>query len=452
VTRAINAFLLSLALLCNCFGVHPLQVSENGRFLQTADGKPFFWLGDTAWLLFHRLNREQTLRYLDDRQTKGFNVIQVMLLRSTTDTSAAGDAALIDEDPPRPNPGGYWDHVDWVLDRAAERGIYVALVCSWGSLVSSGKLHEGNVEPYTRFVVNRYKAKPNLVWVVGGDVHGDRKTEVWQTMGRVIKELDSSHLVTYHPFGRTQSSTWFHNAPWLDFNMFQSGHRRYDQDETPNAKGEDNWKYVLEDYARVPAKPTLDGEPSYENLPQGLHDPKEPYWGSNEVRRYAWWSVLAGACGHTYGENAVMQMFQPGKGSGAYGVKSYWDEALDAPGAGQMQYVKQLMLSRPYFERVPDAGMVVDNGDRYDYVAASRGKTYAVFYTWTGRRFRVRLGVIAGAKVKAAWFDPRTGAYQQIGTFTNEGIQEFDPPGKPKHGNDWVLVLDEAKAEDDAGI
>jgi Protein of unknown function (DUF4038) len=30
-----------------------LKVSPNGRFLVKEDGSPFFYLGDTAWELFH---------------------------------------------------------------------------------------------------------------------------------------------------------------------------------------------------------------------------------------------------------------------------------------------------------------------------------------------------------------------------------------------------------------
>jgi hypothetical protein len=438
--------LLLIALACSTAPAQSLQVSQNGRFLQTADGMPFFWLGDTAWLLFQHLTREDTLRYLEDRQRKGFNVIQAMVIRTVEDTNAAGAAALVDKDPARPNPGSYWDHIEWVIDRARERGIYLGLVCAWGSVVNGGKLHSGNVEAYTRFLVERYRDKPNIIWIVGGDTRGDRHPEVWRSMGRLIKQLDPKHLVTFHPFGRTQSSAWFHNEPWLDFNMFQSGHRRYDQDTTPGAKGEDNWRYVQEDYARKPAKPTIDGEPSYENLPQGLHDPKEPYWNADHVRRYAWWSVFAGAFGHTYGENAIIQMHKPGW-KGAYGVRTYWQEGLEAPGSAQMQHLKKLILSRPYFQRVPDAALVVNNGQKHDYVTATRGDSYALLYAWTGRTFQVRLGTISGATLRAAWYDPRTGETHVVGTFANTGTREFDPPGEPAPGNDWALVLDDAKAK-----
>lgn len=47
-----------------------LRVSESGRHLATSAGEPFFYLGDTAWELFHRLNREEADLYLDNRAKK----------------------------------------------------------------------------------------------------------------------------------------------------------------------------------------------------------------------------------------------------------------------------------------------------------------------------------------------------------------------------------------------
>ncbi len=435
--------------------VLPLQVSDNGHYLETSDGAPFFWLGDTGWLLFEKLDRADTEKYLDDRHRKGFNVIQVMVIHSAGEKNAYGAPALIEGDGAHPavTPGNrmdaageydYWDHVEWVLDQAAERGIYLGLVACWGSVVDKGVVNRTNAAAYARFLAEQFRNKTNVIWILGGDTRGDKNTEVWRAMGSTLKQFDPQHLITYHPFGRTQSSLWFHNEPWLDFNMFQSGHRRYDQDDSPGAKGEDNWRYVREDYARSPVKPVLDGEPSYENIPQGLHDPKQPYWTANDVRRYAWWSVFAGACGHTYGENAVMQMHKPGE-KGGYGVRTTWQEGMQAPGSGQMQYVKKLMLSRPYLERIPEQSLVAGtNGTRYDYVIATRGRNYAFLYTWSGKPFRVNMGIISGDSVRAWWYDPRTGHARTIGVFKNQGTRDFNPPGEPAPGNDWVLVLDDA--------
>lgn len=228
--------------------------------------------------------------------------------------------------------------------------------------------------------------------------------------------------------------------------MFQSGHRRYDQDDTELAYGPDNWKYVHDDYALYPVKPTIDGEPSYEGIPQGLHDPSEPYWNANDVRRYAYWSVFAGAFGFTYGHSAVMQMHKPGDSSPAYGVREYWIEALIATGATQMKYLKELILSRPFLDRVPDQSLVASGqGEGYDYQVATRGNDYAFVYTYNGREIQVTMEKIEGSYITASWYNPRDGQTTKNDTFENRGTRAFRPPGEIQDGNDWVLVLETVK-------
>ena len=338
-------------------------VSSNHHFFQFENGKPFFWLFDTGWFLFIKLNREETIRYLDDRKVKGFTGIQCMVLHSVPEVNCYGDSAFVSNDPSKikttqgsdTNIAGqydYWDHIEFVVNEAAKRGLYVALVPVWGSVVKQGFFTVETAGRYAQFLSEKFKNHPNIFWIVGGDIQGDVKNEIWETIGTTIKKYDPGHLITFHPYGRTQSSTWFHNSKWLDFNMFQSGHRRYDQDNSKKKYGEDNWRYIREDYVRVPTKPVLDGEPSYENIPQGLHDTTQPYWNANDVRRYAYWSVFAGACGHTYGDNAVMQFYKPRDKQPSYGAKNYWFEALNDSGSFQMRYLKNLVLSRPYFERI----------------------------------------------------------------------------------------------------
>jgi hypothetical protein len=174
-----------------------------------------------------------------------------------------------------------------------------------------------------------------------------------------------------------------------------------------------------------------------------LHDTAQPYWTDADCRRYAWWSVFAGAFGHTYGHNAVMQFYRTGAGRGSYGPKKPWTEAIDDPGAGQMRYLKALMLSRPYFERVPDQSVVAGtNGTRHDYVIATRGADYLFAYSYTGKPFQIRMGAIGGRRVQAWWYSPRDGSARPIGTFANQGVRGFTPPGQPGEGNDWVLAID----------
>lgn len=434
-----------------------LTVSENQRFLMTEDGKPFFWLGDTGWLLFSKLDREEAETYMNNRKENGFNVIQVMVLHKLKLTNVYGDTALIQGDISLPNitegnsfgnadEYDYWDHVDYMVDLAEKKGIYMAMVPVWGSNVRGGKVSISQAEKYATWLAQRYANKSNIIWLNGGDTKGNQNTAIWNKIGQGIRENAPNHLITFHPFGRTKSSSWFHEADWLDFNMFQSGHRRYDQEDSEFAFGQDNWKYVRDDYSLTPIKPTIDGEPSYEGIPQGLHDPSEPFWDADDVRRYAYWSVFAGAFGFTYGHSAVMQMHKPGNPSPSYGVREYWTEAINATGASQMKYLKQLMLSKPFFDRVPDQSLIATGqGEQYDYQLATRGNDYAFIYTYNGRKIQVAMGKIEGSKITASWYNLRNGETVLIDEFENKGNETFDPPGKMQDGSDWVLVLESVK-------
>jgi hypothetical protein len=449
-------FFLLVANLVSKAQLLSLQVSENKRFFQTGDGKPFFWLGDTGWLLFQKLNREEVRQYLNNRQQKGFNVIQVMLLHELSVTDAYGDSALISFDISKPDttPGNsfnlkgqydYWDHVDFVISEAAKRGIYMALVPVWGSNIKNVSVEQAI--SYAGFLANRYKNKSNIIWVNGGDVKGSDGFNKWQAIGNTLRSIDKKHLITFHPRGRNSSSRWFHNEQWLDFNMFQSGHRSYAQDTLSNETlhyGEDNWRYTANDYKLTPVKPTLDGEPSYEDIPKGLHSANEAYWKDYEIRRYAYWSVFAGGCGITYGNNEIMQFYTPGEPS-SYFPKISWQKGMSSMAAGEMKYLKNLMLSRSYFDRIPDQSLVINNGEKYDRILATRGKDYAFFYVYNGRSFKVDARKLPWELSNGYWFSPGKGTLKKI--FNGKGVKQrmFNPPGTPANGNDWVLILEKSR-------
>jgi hypothetical protein len=128
-----------------------------------------------------------------------------------------------------------------------------------------------------------------------------------------------------------------------------------------------------------------------------------------------------------------------------------WAEAILQPGAAQMQHGRALMESRPFLTRVPAPEIIVPDevdtsvpgAGRYRFVATKDSDgTYAMVYVPGGRRFTAKLDMIRGEKVKAWWFDPRTGRATEIGVFAAEGERMFTPPN-PGEGLDWVLVLDD---------
>ncbi|MFA5045110.1 MAG: glycoside hydrolase family 140 protein [Paludibacter sp.] len=433
-----------------------LKVSENHHYLQFENGTPFFWLGDTGWLLPERLDRDEADFYLTECSKRGYNVVQVQTINDVPSLNIYGQSSMPDgfdfSNINKKGVYGYWDHMDYIIKTAEKNGIYIGMVCIWGGLVKAGKMNVQEAQAYGKFLGERYKNSPNIIWFIGGDIRGDVKPEVWAALATSIKAVDKNHLMTFHPRGRTSSATWFDTAEWLDFNMFQSGHRRYGQrmgdgDYTiKDNTEEDNWRYVEQSQAMTPLKPVLDGEPSYEDIPQGLHDFNEVRWNANDVRRYAYWSVFAGSFGHTYGNNSIMQFYKPGV-AGAYGANRPWYDCIEDPGYNQMKYLKELMLAFPFFERVPDQSIIAgQNGERYDRAIATRGNDYLMVYNYSGRPMTIDLSKISGAKKNCWWFNPKNGELQFIAEFDGKKTVEFTEDVAYNSGNDRVLIaLDSSK-------
>ena len=433
-------------------GLPRLRVSDNKRFLVTSDGRPFFWLGDTAWELFHRSTREEADRYLQNRAKRGFTIVQAVALAELDGLNvpnAYGDVPLRGNDPTQPNEA-YFAHVDWVVRRANELELYVGFLPTWGDKwnkkwgVGPEIFTPENAERYGRWLGQRYR-DAGIVWIIGGDrpVETDAHRAILTAMAKGLREGDGgAHLITFHPTGGQSSSAWFHDEPWLDFNMRQNGHvpeftGRYDQTRA--------------DYDRAPAKPVLDGEPIYEDHPVSFDAKKLGHSIASDVRRPLYWDLFSGGFGHTYGHHSVWQMWTPSR-QPVNNPLMPWMDAIDQPGAAQMQHGRALMESRPFLTRVPAddvivAGRVptsVPGSGRYRFIATRETEgTYAMVYAPVGRSFTVRLDVIKGKSVRAWWFNPRDGSAKEAGTFPASGEREFMPPD-PGEMLDWVLVLDDA--------
>jgi hypothetical protein len=461
----IPSSLKTVVLLCLALAVAraqplpPLKVSDNKRFLVTAEGKPFFYLADTAWELFHRLNREQAVEYLDLRAKQGYTAIQAVALAELDgvyDPNHYGDLPLVDKDPTRPavTPGSdpnnpvaydYWDHVEYLVEQANRRGLYIAFLPTWGRWVNNtGRQDESlltpqNAQAYGEFLGKRFGRK-SIIWVIGGDRTATGFEETWRALARGIaigvsgKEDYGAVLMTYHPRGGETSSTWFHGDAWLDFNMHQTGHGL--------AEKVMSWARIAKDYERTPFKPVLDGEPLYEDHPLAFRAKEFGYSFDAHIRQRAYWAVFSGSCGHTYGNHSVWQMYAPGRRP-INGPLFSWYEAIHRPGAAQMGHLRRLIESRDYLSRVPDQSLVADPLTGADHIAATRGNGYAFIYSAQGRPFTINLGKISGGQVKTSWFNPRTGATSEAGTFTNTGTRDFTCPSEG-FGSDWVLILDAA--------
>jgi hypothetical protein len=428
-----------------------LEVAPNGRYLQYADGTPFLYLADTAWELFHRLNAGEAGRYLQNRAAKGFTVIQAVVLAERgglEEPNANGDLPLHDRDPAQPNEA-YFRHVDWIVDRAGALGLVTGMLPTWGRYWKQVGQREApifspeNARAYGRFVGARYRDKP-IIWILGGDqdVESDAERATVEAMAAGLAEGDGgAHLMTYHPRGPGRSSDVFHDAGWLDLNMIQSSHGAHDHD---------NGLFVAHDYGLEPVKPTVDGEPRYEMLAVGFyfgganrHDRFDAY----DVRQAAYWAMLSGACGHTYGHNSIWQMWAPGR-EPAIWADLPWYEALDHPGAFDMGRLRRLFEARPWWKLVPDQGLIADGprtGGAKVRAARAADGSFLVAYSPRGEPFAIDRSVLGARRVRDTWYDPRYGSAFVVHTGTGTGCQTYTPPTLGR-GNDWVLVLEDAEA------
>jgi hypothetical protein len=452
-----------------------LQVSTNGHYLVYEDGTPFFWLGDTGWEMLRRLGREEIETYLENRKSKGFNVIQTVIIsefiHSDKETNFYGDSVLINDDPLKPavTPGNnpsdskeydYWDHIDFAVSAAEKKSMYVALVPTWGEWVipRTDKAifnTTGEAYAYGWFAGNRYKKSPNIIWILGGDRHPDERpqgVEIWRAMAEGIadgvngvKKQDgkadfSTTFMTHHAYN--SSSAWFHNDSWIDFHMWGSYHA-----EINNSRA---YELALKDWNLTDPKPTINGEPCYEAHGINYAVDDNGYFTSTDVRLAAYWSAFSGSAGFTYGAQPIWQFTDASRKKHSKMTLTSWQEALDLTGAGQMQFLKELMEEAISSELKPDQSIIIEGeGSCSSRVCALRDKSSAYLYIPTGNQVKVRLGILDGKTIRASWLDPRTGEKAVIGEFHNSGEKVFDVPGMSKEltwlrsgrGCDWVLVL-----------
>ena len=452
LAAAITAW--AIALPSSAAPLPRLKVSDNRRFLVTEEGHPFFWQADTAWELFHRLDRKEAESYLRARAAQRFNVVQAVVLAELdglSEPNANGDRPLAGNDPLRPEEK-YFAHVDTVVRMANDHGIYVGLLPTWGDKwnkkwgVGPEIFNTNNAAAYGAWLGRRYK-DAGIVWILGGDrpVESDAHKAILRAMAAGLRQGDGGqHLITFHPTGGAGSSRDFHDEPWLDFNMRQNGHG-------PEHTG--RYSKTREDYDRTPTKPVLDGEPLYEGHPVAFDAAKQGHSVAADIRPPLYWDLFEGAFGHTYGHHSVWQMWTPSR-KPVNDPLVPWTEALQAPGASQIRHARALLESRPFLTRIPAPDLIVPERVETAVPGAGRGRwvatrdsegSYGMVYVPVGLPFTVKLDFIRGDRAKAWWFDPRHGTSRAAGTFPAHGERTFVPP-TPGERTDWVLVLDDAAA------
>jgi len=410
----------------------PIRVSPNGRYFVDAKGRPFFWLGDTAWPLFGRYSREDAEKYLDNRAHKGFTAIQGVL--------AWGGGTGFEDKMPGPNYAGhrpwldgpgtpndaYFQHVDYLAKLAERLDLILAMLPTWGYYVNDTQvLNPENARAYGRWLGQRYRNQPNIVWVNGGDRIPTRFEEVYRALAHGLREGDGgAHLITYHPCGWRSSAQFFHGEDWLDFNMIETW------TEWPKV-----YPAVLSDSLLLPTKPVVLGEGAYENGPEYPLGPITPLI----VRRQAWWAFMAGGF-FTYGQDQMWRM------------APNWTSTFDTPGAGHMTQFKAIATSRPWWNMVPDQSVFasgVSSERTLNTALRTVDNSCVMIYLSSQCHALIHLDKIASKEAKATWVNPQTGEQRDAGTYATGNLtgsvfpkaekQWFSTPG---HWEDAVLILD----------
>jgi hypothetical protein len=419
------------------------RTSPNGRHLITGAGAPFFWLADTATTLPRRLTRPETDFYLRTRAAQRFTVISIAALAGPDALTVPNAYGLLPFDGGIERPEeGFFAHLDYVVLRANAMGLALAIQPVQADLVGPGRpFTEATVGAYAAFLARRYRDQA-VVWVLGGgDAAEDPASHsTWRALGRALKEhTQDRQLIGYLPgVGPTGGAAWCQAEDWLDFMMQRSG----------SGVAPQPWLGIDSGYGREPTKPLVDGAPGAEDQPspQGEVDGR---LSARQARMVAYWSVFAGACGHTYANHGVSS-FHSEQHPAPGGARTRWEDALHDPGAEEMHYLRLLIESRPFQVRIPDQKLLADMpSDPAQHQQATRGDdadfagecgSYAFIYTPAGAPVTVDLTRLTGSLVEASWFDPCTGRGIWLGQFPVRGRRIFTPPP----GHDWVLVLDDS--------
>lgn len=451
MNRIVSSFLLLLVYcqpsLAQNKIAFPLKVSGNNHYLFDQRNNPVFLNGDSPWMLGFKVRFDEVKEYLKDRNQKGFNAV-IMQVTPGTDFGTTqydygdlpniyGDHVFINQDISKPNEL-YFKHLDSILFVCNQMNFVVLLAPLYQGCCEDGWKEILDRDPesiekaynYGKWIANRYKNLPNIIWVSGGD---HKVTPQALACAEGIEKMDTIHLQTFHSGAGSTSYDEVPHAKWLKFNMIYTYHAAWIADRLGQLQ-------VYAPFFRAWQKrinmPMIMSESGYE------YERDET---TQILRRQAYWSVLSGASGHFYGHRDI------------WPFNKNWRAGLNSPGAQSIEIFGKFVKSIPWYDMEPDwpATLFVSGrgafnnssapgGEEYATAAFSKEHGVAAIYLPTSRTVGVNMVRFSGT-VNAKWLDPSTGVYsKERKVFPNKGIHHFTPPKQynSQGFDDWVLVLE----------
>jgi Protein of unknown function (DUF4038)/Putative collagen-binding domain of a collagenase len=380
---------------------YPLKASSNNRYLVDQNNIPFMIVGDSPHSLIGRMSKSDAEFYMANRQRYGINTLWVELLCNNK-TACNSDGTTFDGIPPftvtgdisTPNPA-YFQRVDDMLQIAAIHGITVLLdaVETDGWLDTFKANGPERAATFGRYLGNRYKDFPNIIWMYGNDFQtwtNPTDDAVVLAVEKGIGSVDPSHIHTtelnYPTSGSLIDVRW---EPLIQLDGAYTYYPTYAQ--------------ILKEYNRPNFRPVFMEEANYEFEHNSNTDGGSPA----NLRRQEYWTMLSGATGQLYGSAYTWKL------------PSGWRSKLDTPGIIQLSYMKNLFAMRKWYDLVPDQThtLVIDGygtpapfgtgsvtTDSYATAARTSDGALAIVYVPTIRTIRVDMSKLAGTTV-ARWYD-----------------------------------------------
>lgn len=450
--RTANAtWVLTLLLLFNCqtssaaTSLPPtagpvLSVAPDGLHLRL-DGKPWFWLADTAWLAIWQLDERGITDYLEDRASRGIRIIQGPIIGNEAVQppydGGIDDPFIRDEVGAIRLNDAFWYKVDHLVSECARLHLALFLAPSWGHSTLRMFGSESQWVQYAAAVARRYTTQAHVNYIAVGEYHKIRYLQ--DASGNILDipkrrltaaehqylragaqalraNMHPGALLAFHGDGWQPVYRDWQDEPAVSFYMHQS-----------YASLTDAALAVSRSNARAPHKPFVQAEIHYESDEEDAGQP-------SLIRAAAYHTLFLGGAGFTYGNQAIWK-FAPD-----------WRKHLEDPGGRQIFHVLRRFTQAMYDEKNMPANELIAGAhnrtktDPQISVMRSGDSRQVWAYVSHGQTFRLSSRHLPEGTLNAGWFNPRDGSRKDF-RIRRRQVNTFNPPGRSRAGNDWVLTL-----------
>lgn len=416
--------------------IFPLEI-VNSRYFQTAQGSPLSYVACTPWML-QRLTQADANTFLSNVASLGFTAIQVSVLPfliEGTLFNAYGKEPFADVDgtdisqplltgaptTDDTNPDyDYWDHIKWLVNRAAYYNLLVVLVPVWYGYAGRdwyGHVTDENAGGYGDFLATIFGGCENVWWMFGGDCNptgdtsevppgldaGPKITATNLIAAAIFDGSSGAPLGMYHGHFESTPRTWFGSEDWYNINSVYTYLNTY--------------ALVISEYDAT-TSPVIMTEAFYEDRTV------PPILSEQELRANSWWAVTNGGAGAAYGNMEIYPF-------------SDFPAALSAPARLQHQFLCETLASLSMNKLVPDhrsgntdkmlASGYSSGANLATSATASDGENAICYFPNTRGTISVRMESF-NATATLKWLDPRDGNETIIGSFANTGNQAVTYP------------------------